>query len=122
MPIPRYNHDPDEFYLDEEDNLVPAPLTEEVSLRSDSGYIVVIGEPEQAYWYAANQLVTIVGVGIETIYCGLTLDEAHATLTEGKTKAELVALGADFGLSLSESSLKDELLNAIRAYLTTLAG
>ena len=50
-----------------------------------------------------------------------TTDEAHAALTDGLTKAELVALGADFGLSLSDSSLKADLLDAIRAHLETLA-
>jgi len=120
MPIPRYNHDPDEFYLDEEDNLVPAPLTEEVSLRSDSGYIVVIGEPKQAHWYAANQMVTITGVGIETIYCGLTLDEAHATLTDGTTSEELFSLTVDLGLTLSEEATDSEMLTAIRTHLVSL--
>ena len=55
------------------------------------------------------------------VKAGLDLDEAHVTLTDGLTKAELVALGADFGLALSESSLKAELLDAIRNHLEGLS-
>ena len=49
-----------------------------------------------------------------------TAEAAHTAITNGLTKAELVALGADLGLSLSDSSLKADLLDAIRAHLETL--
>jgi hypothetical protein len=48
-------------------------------------------------------------------------DAAHSAITSGLTKADLVALGDDFGLTLSDSSLKSELLDAIRAHLEGLA-
>ena len=70
---------------------------------------------------AAAQNVALTATTIDAIDAGLTLDEAHAALTDGLTKAELVALGADLGLSLSDSSLKADLLDAIRAHLETLA-
>ena len=50
-----------------------------------------------------------------------TAEAAHTAITNGLTKAELVALGDDLGLTLSDSSLKAELLEAIRAHLEGLA-
>ena len=50
-----------------------------------------------------------------------TAEAAHAALTDGLTKAELVALGDDLGLILSDSSLKAELLAEIRDHLEGLS-
>lgn len=50
-----------------------------------------------------------------------TASAAHSAITTGLTKAELVALGADLGLSLSETSLKADLLDAIQTHLEGLA-
>jgi len=85
-----------------------------------SSFTVVAATVAQAHRHATHQDITITGAQIAKIDTGLTLDEAHAALTDGLTKAEIVALGADFGLSLSDSSLKAELLAAIRAHLETL--
>ena len=85
-----------------------------------SGYAISRGAQTSAHFCAAG-VVPFTGAAITRIDAGLTLDEAHAALTDGLTKAEIVALGADLGLSLSDSSLKAELLDAIRAHLETLA-
>ena len=84
------------------------------------GYAIVRGAQTSAHFCAAG-LVKFAGDAITRIDAGLTLDDAHAALTDGLTKAELVALGADFGLVLSDSSLKAELLADIRAHLEGLS-
>ncbi len=84
------------------------------------GYAIVRGAQTSVRFCAAG-VVEFTGDAITRIDAGLTLDEAHAALTDGLTKAELVALGADLGLSLSDSSLKADLLDAIRTHLETLA-
>ena len=91
-----------------------------IQIRALSGYLITEGSPRLALRCAAAQNVALMATTIDAIDTGLTLDEAHTALTDGLTKAELVALGADFGLSLSDSSLKAELLDAIRAHLETL--
>jgi len=91
-----------------------------IQIRAASGYLITEGSPRLALRCAAAQNVALAATTIDAIDTGLTLDEAHIALTDGLTKAELVALGADFGLSLSDSSLKAELLDAIRAHLETL--
>ena len=91
-----------------------------VRIRATSGYLITVGSPRLALYCAVPQNVELEADSIDAIDAGLTLDEAHASLTDGLTKAELVALGADFGLSLSDSSLKADLLDAIRAHLETL--
>jgi len=91
-----------------------------IQIRALSGYLITEGSPRLALRCAAAQNVALMATTIDAIDTGLTLDEAHIALTDGLTKAELVALGADFGLSLSDSSLKAELLDAIRAHLETL--
>ena len=85
-----------------------------------SGYAIVRGVQTSAHLCTAG-VVPFTGDAITHIDAGLTLDEAHTALTDGLTKAELVALGDDFGLTLSDSSLKAELLEAIRAHLEGLA-
>ena len=92
-----------------------------VHIHAPSGYLISEGSPRLALHCAAAQNVALTATTIDAIDAGLTLDEAHAALTDGLTKAELVALGADLGLSLSDSSLKADLLDAIRAHLETLA-
>jgi len=84
-----------------------------------SGYAILRGAKTSAHHCAAG-VVPFAGGAITRIDAGLTLDDAHTALTDGLTKAELVALGDDLGLSLSDSSLKAELLDAIRAHLETL--
>ena len=91
-----------------------------IQIRALLGYLITEGSPRLALRCAAAQNVALAATTIDAIDTGLTLDEAHIALTDGLTKAELVALGADFGLSLSDSSLKAELLDAIRAHLETL--
>ena len=98
------------------DGVVPS----NIQIRALSGYLITEGSPRLALRCAAAQNVALAATTIDAIDTGLTLDEAHIALTDGLTKAELVALGADFGLSLSDSSLKAELLDAIRAHLETL--
>ncbi len=85
-----------------------------------SGYAIVRGAQTSAQFHAAG-LVKFAGDAITRIDVGLTLDEAHAALTDGLTKAELVALGDDLGLILSDSSLKAELLAEIRDHLEGLS-
>lgn len=92
-----------------------------VKIRAASGYLVTEGSPRLALHCAAAQNVALTATTIDAIDAGLTLDEAHAALTDGLTKAELVALGDDLGLSLSDSSLKADLLDAIRNHLEALA-
>ena len=84
------------------------------------GYAISRGAQTSARYCVAG-VVKFAGDAITRIDVGLTLDEAHAALTDGLTKAELVALGADFGLVLSDSSLKAELLADIRAHLEGLS-
>jgi len=84
------------------------------------GYAIVRGAQTSARYCVAG-LVKFAGDAITRIDAGLTLDEAHTALTDGLTKAELVALGDDFGLILSDSSLKAELLADIRAHLEGLS-
>jgi hypothetical protein len=84
------------------------------------GYAIVRGSQTSAHFCAAG-LVKFAGDAITRIDAGLTLDEAHTALTDGLTKAELVALGDDLGLTLSDSSLKAELLADIRAHLEGLS-
>lgn len=92
-----------------------------VSVRALAGYLVTAGTPVQALYHASAQNVVLTGTAISTIDAGLSLSEAHTMLTDGLTKAELVALGADLGLSLSETSLKADLLDAIQTHLEGLA-
>ena len=84
------------------------------------GYAIVRGAQTSVRFCAAG-VVEFTGDAITRIDAGLTLDEAHTALTDGLTKAELVELGADFGLVLSDSSLKAELLADIRAHLEGLS-
>lgn len=84
------------------------------------GYAIVRGVQTSAHFCTAG-VVKFTGDAITRIDAGLTLDEAHASLTEGLTKTQLVDLGSDFGLSLSETSTREELLESIRTYLQTLA-
>lgn len=92
----------------------------DIKIRASSGYLVTEGSPRLALRCAAAQNVALTATTIDAIDAGLTLDEAHAALTDGLTKDELVALGADFGLSLPESWLKAKLLDAIRNHLESL--
>jgi hypothetical protein len=92
-----------------------------IGLRAASGYLITEGSPRLALHCASPQNVALTATTIDAVDTGLTLDEAHTALTDGLTKAELVALGADFGLVLSDSSLKAELLADIRAHLEGLS-
>lgn len=98
---------------------IPSPGR--VWIRAQSGYLVTEGSPRLALYCAAAQNVALTATTIDAIDAGLTLDEAHAALTDGLTKAELVALGDDLGLILSDSSLKAELLADIRDHLEGLS-
>jgi hypothetical protein len=99
---------------------VEFPSPGRVWIRAQSGYLVTEGSPRLALHCAAAQNVALTATTIDAIDTGLTLDEAHTALTDGLTKAELVELGDDLGLTLSDSSLKAELLAEIRAHLETL--
>ena len=92
-----------------------------IGLRAASGYLITEGSPRLALHCASPQNVALTATTIDAVDTGLTLDEAHTALTDGLTKAELVALGDDFGLVLSDSSLKAELLADIRAHLEGLS-
>ena len=92
-----------------------------IQIRAASGYLITEGSPRLALHCASPQNVTLAATTIDAVDTGLTLDEAHTALTDGLTKAELVELGADFGLVLSDSSLKSELLADIRAHLEGLS-
>ena len=92
-----------------------------IGLRAASGYLITEGSPRLALHCVSPQNVALAATTIDAVDTGLTLDEAHTALTDGLTKAELVALGADFGLVLSDSSLKSELLADIRAHLEGLS-
>jgi len=92
-----------------------------IGLRAAAGYLISEGSPRLALYCASAQNVALTATTIDTVDTGLTLDEAFEDLTNGLTKADLVALGDDFGLTLSDSSLKSELLDAIRAHLEGLA-
>jgi hypothetical protein len=50
-----------------------------------------------------------------------TAEAAHTAITNGLTKEELVDLGDDLGLTLSESWLKAKLLDAILNHLEGLS-
>jgi hypothetical protein len=106
------------IYEYSDDDLLKA---ERVQFKALAGYTITQANAVQAEHYTTATLTTIAGVGITRIDTGLTLDEAHAALTDGLTKAELVALGDDLGLILSDSSLKAELLAEIRDHLEGLA-
>ena len=84
------------------------------------GYAIVRGAQTSAHFCAAG-LVKFAGDAITRIDAGLTLDEAHAALTDGLTKEELVELGDDLGLTLSESWLKAKLLDAVLNHLEGLS-
>jgi hypothetical protein len=84
------------------------------------GYAIVSADQTSALFCTAG-VVKFSGINITQIDAGLSLSEAHTMLTDGLTKAELVALGADLGLSLSEASLKAELLAEIQTHLEGLA-
>jgi len=92
-----------------------------IGLRAASGYLITEGSPRLALHCVSPQNVALAATTIDAVDTGLTLDEAHTALTDGLTKAELVELGADFGLVLSDSSLKSELLADIRAHLEGLS-
>ena len=92
-----------------------------IQIRAASGYLITEGSPRLALHCASPQNVALAATTIDAVDTGLTLDEAHTALTDGLTKAELVELGADFGLVLSDSSLKAELLADIRAHLEGLS-
>ena len=98
-----------------------APPPGRVWIRAQSGYLITEGSPRLALHCASAKNVALSATTIDAVDAGLTLDEAHAALTDGLTKAELVALGDDLGLILSDSSLKAELLAEIRAHLEGLA-
>ena len=98
-----------------------APPPGRVWIRAQSGYLITEGSPRLALHCASAKNVALAATTIDAVDAGLTLDEAHTALTDGLTKAELVALGDDLGLTLSDSSLKAELLEAIRAHLEGLA-
>ena len=91
-----------------------------VWIRTAAGYLITEGEPRIAQYYPSPQNVALSATSIASIDAGLTLDQAHAALTDGLTKAELVEVGADLGLSLNALSLKAELLADIRAHLEGL--
>ena len=84
------------------------------------GYAIARADQTSAHFCTAG-VVKFSGAGLVRIDAGLSLSEAHTMLTDGLTKAELVALGADLGLSLSETSLKADLLDAIQTHLEGLA-
>jgi hypothetical protein len=84
------------------------------------GYAISRGAQTSARYCVAG-VVKFAGDAVTQIDAGLTLDEAHTALTDGLTKAELVELGDDLGLILSDSSLKAELLAEIRDHLEGLA-
>ena len=84
------------------------------------GYAIVRGSQTSAR-LCVDGVVAFAGERITRIDAGLTIDEAHTLLTDGLTKAELVTLGADLGLALSDSSLKADLLASIRTHLEGLA-
>lgn len=92
-----------------------------VIFKCHAGYMITTAAALQAAYYSTAQSVVVSGVDIEEINAGLTLDQAHAALTDSLTKAELVEVGADLGLSLNALSLKAELLADIRAHLEGLA-
>jgi hypothetical protein len=92
-----------------------------VHVRAPSGYLITEGSPRLALHCASAKNVALSATTIDTIDAGLTLDEAHAALTDGLTKEELVELGDDLGLTLSESWLKVKLLDAIRNHLEGLS-
>lgn len=101
---------------------IPEDVTpSSVYVHAPGGYLVTTGTPVQALYHASAQNVVLTGTAISAIDAGLSLSEAHTMLTDGLTKAELVALGADLGLSLSETSLKADLLDAIQTHLEGLA-
>ena len=91
-----------------------------VRIRALAGYLITEGSPRLALHCASPQNVALTATTIDAIDAGLTIDEAHTLLTDGLTKAELVTLGADFGLALSDSSLKADLLASIRTHLEGL--
>ncbi len=84
-----------------------------VKIRASSGYLITEGSPRLALHCASPHNVSLTATTIDAIDTGLTLDEAHTALTDGLTKAELVALGDDLGLTLSEWWLKVKLLDAV---------
>lgn len=92
----------------------------DIKIRASSGYLITEGSPRLVLHCAAAQNVALTATTIEAIDTGLTLDEAHAALTDGLTKEELVELGDDLGLTLSESWLKAKLLDAILNHLEGL--
>ncbi len=92
-----------------------------VHVRAPSGYLITEGSPRLALHCASAKNVALSATTIDAVDAGLTLDEAHAALTDGLTKEELVELGDDLGLTLSESWLKVKLLDAIRNHLEGLS-
>ena len=92
-----------------------------IGLRAASGYLITEGSPRLALHCASAKNVALSATTIDAVDAGLTLDEAHAALTDGLTKEELVELGDDLGLTLSESWLKVKLLDAIRNHLEGLS-
>jgi hypothetical protein len=92
-----------------------------IQIRAVSGYLITEGSPRLVLHCAAAQNVALSATTIDAVDAGLTLDEAHAALTDGLTKEELVELGDDLGLTLSESWLKVKLLDAIRNHLEGLS-
>jgi hypothetical protein len=92
-----------------------------IQIRAASGYLITEGSPRLALHCAIAQNVALSATTIDAVDAGLTLDEAHAALTDGLTKEELVELGDDLGLTLSESWLKVKLLDAIRNHLEGLS-
>jgi len=92
-----------------------------VRIRATSGYLITVGSPRLALYCAVPQNVELEADSIEAIDVGLTLDEAYSNLTASLTKAELVVLGDGIGLSLSETSLKAELLATIYEHLEGMA-
>ena len=106
------------IYEYSDDDLLKAEM---VQFKALAGYTITQADAAQAEHHTTATLTTIEGVGITRIDTGLTLDQAYSDLTDGLTKAELVVLGDDFGLNLSETSLKADLLDAIWDHLEVLA-
>lgn len=103
------------------DSAIEQTTAQRVTFLARPGYTITQADAAQAEHHSAPATTTITGAGLVRIDTGLSLSEAHSNLTDGLTKAELVALGADLGLSLSETSLKAELLDAIQTHLEGLA-
>ena len=86
-----------------------------------SGYAIVRGSQTSVHAIEEKGVVSFAGDDIVRIDAGMTLADAHAGLTDGLTKAEILVLGNDLGLALTGTSRKAKLLEAIRSYLEGLS-